>query len=1011
MKFPLPKNIFPPLELTENQELNYEQLANALIKATLAEYDQFVMHDRKRVDARRWKPVRTRDEIAIYRERLVDGVRKPSTANLALYQSAISTTSSRPSHQRQPGSESSDPAAYHTTSFNGAHSFGPPTTPKKKKLSSLDLDPTENSRDTTGDDSYSSNGLPMEPRITTAAFSSTDDHSEGLPRMLAVGNLRGSLDDVMYGVVSPNASSVRLRSSYLGEYIADCSVLREMKRPSPADPFRFLGIKWFVRAKHRGAARIVLPRDFVVLEFSGVMMRPDNSRVGFHLMHSVQIPTCRELHEHRILRAKVSSCYIFEETRTNRVQVFMTASVDPSGHVIPRMALRSAATALSNCWKSVACAHNKKLAYCLQNERPSTFGSSVATSSRGGHALGASVIRSSRGGLSALTPVNESAVRESSARLEPVSQRSNYNTTTNRRQCGVCRGKLGMLSKTTLCQLCCEQMCNRCRVVRKLSSDTLNSQVTQSAMNFCKKCVASVSDESALEIARQELWNTRARGRTRASSAVSRASSRHSFSSERNTYMTVVLGRGSEMNSRGSTATSSLGYSRGPSSFSAGREPSSLSASRGPNQEENGLGYSVGPRPSTSTDSSTPQQRPSSGRVSKPFSFNMSAGPLSSNTLSTDVLSLADLGMEDTSPPKAAAVKKTKTEEPVVLDHRLTMTIRSLRHLDYVLSVGESDLVDELDNEYQSEGEEDFVDVETEDEEEGRSSYASSVAVMDEGYESCDTPTSDMTIISQREAPIVEGDEPEEEEVETLQKNQEVIKTESEQQTEQQAASDKSEKPKESHETEKVAEQVEEQSKPQEVRKEPEQEDKKTDESQQVEAETEPAAKEKEEKKAESTREHGDAEVHEAVAVAEEIEVVEAAPIAEVHAMMLSDYETQKAKPHDDMEEAKPRLHRAHTTVPSSGENYQHQLFQQMQDLHSVAETTYQVARANTEAAFKERDSGRVSKTSPTADSQRGVRTFSQPFAFNVVGLRSTRAMTVGIRCKVSMILETDVQG
>ncbi|KAG7384477.1 hypothetical protein PHYBOEH_009434 [Phytophthora boehmeriae] len=993
MKFPLPKNIFPPLELTENQELNYEQLANALIKATLIEYDQFVMHDRKRVDARRWKPVRTRDEIAIYRERLVDGVRKPSAANLALYQSAISTTSSRPSQQRRPGSESSDPTTYQTTSFNGGRSFGPPTTPKKKKLSSLDVDPTENSRDTTGDDSYSSNGLPMEPRITTAAFSSTDDHRDGLPRMLAVGNLRGSLDDVMYGVVSPNASSVRLRSSYLGEYIADCSVLREMKRPSPADPFRFLGIKWFVRAKHRGAARIVLPRDFVVLEFSGIMMRPDNSRVGFHLMHSVQIPTCRELHEHRILRAKVSSCYIFEETRTNRVQVFMTASVDPSGHVIPRMALRSAATALSNCWKSVACAHNKKLAYCLQNERPSTFGSSVTASSRGGHALGASAIRSSRGGLSALTPVNESAVRESSARMEPVSQRSNYNTTTKRRQCGVCRGKLGVLSKTTLCQLCCEQMCNRCRVVRKLSSDTLNSQVTQSLMNFCKKCVASVSDESALEIARQELWNTRARDRTRASSAVSRASSRHSFSSERNTYMTVVLGRGSEMNSRGSTATSSLGYSRGPSSLSAGRGPSSLSASRGPNHEENGLGFSVGPRPSTSTDSSTPQQRPSSGRVSKPFSLNMSAGPLSTNTLSTDVLSLADLGMEGTSAPKAsAAAKKTETEEPVVLDHRMTMTIRSLRHLDYVLSVGESDLVNELDNEYQSEGEEDFVDVETEDEEEGRSSYASSVAVMDDGYESCDTPTSDMAIISQREAPIVEEDEPMEGEAKSLQKDEKAIELEVEPKAEQQSASQEFET-----EDGKWSEQIEELNKFQEDGKFF---DKKTDEPQQIETEAElaePAMKgKKEENKAEHVQD--DVGVREAVAIAEEVEVVEAAPIAQVHAMMLSDYETQTAKTHGEMEEAKTRLHRAHTTVPSSGDNYQHQLFQQMQDLHSVAETTYQVARANTEAAFKERDSGRVSKTSPTTtESHRGVRTFSQPFAFNVVGLRSTRAMTVGI--------------
>ncbi|KAG2782959.1 hypothetical protein PC129_g22805 [Phytophthora cactorum] len=60
------------------------------------------------------------------------------------------------------------------------------------------------------------------------------------------------------------------------------------------------------------------------------------------------------------------------------------------------------------------------------------MGTSGITSSRGGHALlSASVIRSSRGGLSALTPLNESSVRESSA-MEPVSQRSNYSSTTPR---------------------------------------------------------------------------------------------------------------------------------------------------------------------------------------------------------------------------------------------------------------------------------------------------------------------------------------------------------------------------------------------------------------------------------------------------------------------------------------------------------------------------------------------------------------------------------------------------
>ncbi|ETP26952.1 hypothetical protein F441_00477 [Phytophthora nicotianae CJ01A1] len=965
MKFPLPKNIFPPLELSENQEFSYEQLANALIKATLTEYDQFVMHDRKRVDSKRWKTVRTRDGVTIYRERVVDGVRQPAPASLALYQSAISATSSRPSQNaRRSGPLTSD-----TISLNSGRGFMPPS-PKKSR----DMDPTEDSRDTTGNDSYSSGGLLSEPRITTAAFSSADDDntSSGLPRLLAVGNLRGSLDDVMYGVVSPNASSVRLRSSYLGEHIADCAVLREMKSPSPADPFRFLGIKWFVRAKHRGAARIVLPRDFVVLEFSGVMMRPDNSRVGFHLMHSVDIPACRELHEHRILRAKVSSCYIFEETGNNRVQVFMTASVDPSGHVLNRMAVRSAATALSNCWRSVSCAHNKKLAFCLENERPSSMGTSGVTSSRGGHALlSASVVRSSRGGLSALTPVNESSVRESSA-MEPVSQRSNYSSTAHRRQCGVCRGKLGVLSKSISCQLCCEQICSRCRIVRKLSSNTLNSQVMQSSINFCKKCVASVSDESALEIARQELW-VRARGRTRASSAISRTTTRNSFSSERNTYATVVLGRGSDMNSRGSTASSSLGFSRGPSSFSRGN--SSFSQSRGPQQEESALGYSVGPRPSTSTQSSTPLQRPSSGgRLSKNFSLNTistSAGPLSTSTLTNDALSLADLGRDssinrNSAKNKDATANKDKSdgEEPVVLDHRMTMTIRSLRHLDYVLSVGEQDLVDELENEdFESE---DYGEFESGDEGELRSSYASSVAVLDDNYETCETPTSDAHQ-SQRESPIVEGEEDEdsEEEVDDEQQLKEEEKS-----TEEVKSMNADEKSAESQQP--------------------------TEQTEDDNNETEQPSEALEKSVVMAMLVHEDADQQD-----EAVEVVEAAPIAEVHAMMLSQYEMQKATPESANEDPKPRLHRAHTTVPSSGgeTNYQHQLFQQMQDLHSVAETTYQVARANTEAAFKERDSGRMSKASPdgTTGNLRGVRTFSQPFAFNVVGLRSTRAMTVGI--------------
>uniref|UniRef100_M4BZW9 FYVE-type domain-containing protein n=1 Tax=Hyaloperonospora arabidopsidis (strain Emoy2) TaxID=559515 RepID=M4BZW9_HYAAE len=961
MKFPLPKNLFPPLELSSAQEHDFEQLANTLIKATLGEYDRFARRDHKRVDARRWKPIRTRDGVSIYQERTSDAdVCQQTPTSLALYQSTLSTTSSRPSqpqHQadRSTGLLTSTLSAGTSqcgVSVNSAYTFGPASPRKTKSFS--DMDTQDTSLDRTGNNSYSScsGDGSFEPHVTTAAFSGTKKNdNSGLPRLLAVGTLRGSLDDVMYGVVSPNASSVRLRSSYLDEHIADCAVLREIKGPSAADPFSFLGIKWLVRAKHRGAARIVLPRDFVVLEFSGVMMRPDNSRVGFHLMHSVQLPTCRELQEHRIVRAKVSSCYIFEETCNNLVQMFMTASVDPRGHVLDRMAVRSAATALSNCWKSVSCAHNKKLAFCLQNERPSAANANALASSYGSHARGSSFARSSRCGMSALRPVNESSVHET---MEPVSQRSDYGSTTRRRQCGVCRGKLGKLSKTLSCQLCCDQICSRCRVVRKLSSNTLNAQITQSAIDFCKKCVASVGNESALEIARQELW-VRTQGRTRLSSGLSTAHARSSFSQEKSTYATVVLGRSSDTNSRGSGATSCFSY---------GRDLDGSSRSRNPQYEESSLGYSVGPRLSTSTQSSTPLQLPSSLTKHRTRStLSMSTDRLSGATMPNDSLSLTDLGMGENSKGAVTAIddddddddgkEEARGEQPVVLDHRMTLTIRSLRHLDYVLSVGEQDLVNELE----SEDIEDYSEFEFE----GRSSYASSVAVLDDDYEVCETPRSEATR-SQRESPIVEGDEGEKHERET--------------------ASDPAQSGDEQQEEEEDPAECCLQDGNEEV---PAEEDNRTVEP--TQGGTEVAGQQVSDDNHTSAQGDGD-DGHE----------------SEDDVMLMTQLDLQKGKSEPDiklaLDQPQPHEHRAHKTVSSEETaTNQHHLFQRMQDLHNVVESTYQVARANTEAALKKRDSGRVAKPSLShaAGNLRGVRTFSQPFAFNVVGLRSTRAMTVGI--------------
>ncbi|KAI9909653.1 hypothetical protein PsorP6_015126 [Peronosclerospora sorghi] len=311
-------------------------------------------------------------------------------------------------------------------------------------------------------------------------------------------------------------------------------------------------------------------------------------------------------------------------------------------------------------------------------------------------------------------------------------------------------------------------------------------------------------------------------------------------------------------------------------------------------------------------------------------------------------LAIEDLGMERTRKgTEAARPSRGEAEEPVVLDHRMTMW--SLQHLDYVLSVGEQEIVDELHR-----GTEDYGDYEDDGDflsEAGRSSHVSSVAVMDDSYDMCETRTSDVQ--SRRKSLIMEGTyESDASDVEDCRKD----------------APDQLEEKSERW----IAATSESRQQPplaptQEVGEERELDD------------AVPMAK--------SVYNYSDDEQE--VAVAEEVEVVAAAPIRDALEML--------ACPND----APTRLNRAQTSAPRSEKaTYQHQLLQQMQDLLHVVESTYQVARANTEAALKERECDRVvHSVSPESASEnsRGVRTFSQPFSFNFVGLRSIRARTVGI--------------
>ncbi|KAI9982268.1 hypothetical protein PInf_008175 [Phytophthora infestans] len=154
----------------------------------------------------------------------------------------------------------------------------------------------------------------------------------------------GTLDDVMYGLLATDATSTFIRASYTNEKLLDSELLHCIQSPTPTKPFQFSGVKWHVLELTKVASK----RDFVFVEVSGVVNRPNGERVGYHIMHSVDLPGLGELSEK----------YQLPE---NTIDVFMKGLVDPSGYMPSAVAVASTASALLKLGQAIECSQSKKL--------------------------------------------------------------------------------------------------------------------------------------------------------------------------------------------------------------------------------------------------------------------------------------------------------------------------------------------------------------------------------------------------------------------------------------------------------------------------------------------------------------------------------------------------------------------------------------------------------------------------------------------------------------------------
>lgn len=288
-----------------------------------------------------------------------------------------------------------------------------------------------------------------------------------VPDVLATGAIPGALEDVLHGVVNLTTEAMQIENAYAERDMVDNRVLVTLVAPSVSEPFRSVTIKWVLR-NHEDLSR---HRDYVYLESTGITTAPDGEKIGYHLMHSVSLPSAPAFtKDTNIIRGQLSVCYIYRQQRQNSVEVFFNGNLNPQGNTRDRPALVIAVDAIVASPSSVQCAMMKKLALSLRTKPPVQ--------------LSLSQTRSRKTTITSF-------------------MRSTSVPHAERQLCAVCRRSLRFFGKGS-CQLCASVTCSRCRVTKKLFMFD-HGVFNPVKMEFCTECVVSTNTMNSSWAASREL--------------------------------------------------------------------------------------------------------------------------------------------------------------------------------------------------------------------------------------------------------------------------------------------------------------------------------------------------------------------------------------------------------------------------------------------------------------------------------------------------------------------------
>ncbi|KAG7376215.1 hypothetical protein PHYPSEUDO_014062 [Phytophthora pseudosyringae] len=413
MKFTLPENAFPDLSLSKEQQQELIEEAETVVRDTLAANEAFLAGGATFKD-QRWKLVRAKDGLNVYHHQLV----RPRS----------SKTFPRPRFKS---------------------SFSPVILSESQATDPMGI----GSHGDTDDEASVSASASGEAMRRPAGF-----------QMVLHGTVDGNLDDAMFGTFAATNQAWMWRSSHINDRLDDARVLAAIRGPTSEDPFRFLGVKWFVKERPAVLTGLVQQRDYLILEATGLTRDSKGEKVGYYLMHSIKLPRMvPELNELGLLRGDLSLCFIDRARGPTKVEKYCRSFSNPRGKIIDRVAVAVTAESLLCAASVVDYAYIKKLTWLMKH----------------------------KGDRSA---PSEHEARRNSGHPRP-------------KRCQSCSKSFAKFSLSSAgsgadCQICRRVVCGKCSVVKKMTVDvSATGAVKQCALRFCLDCLHEAKEQCVWEMA------------------------------------------------------------------------------------------------------------------------------------------------------------------------------------------------------------------------------------------------------------------------------------------------------------------------------------------------------------------------------------------------------------------------------------------------------------------------------------------------------------------------------